>query len=747
MKTRTIDDIFNDALERTPEERESYLNVVCAGQHELRFEVESLLSAYERSGEFISSPPPTSMPPIESALMSVDGDRMETGRNLIGQRIGRYRIVDIIAIGGMGTVFRGVREQGEFQQHVAIKLIHPDIATAGMIRRFQSERQALACLEHPGITRLIDGDRTADGLPYLVMELVDGASINDYCRTRRLSVESRLRLFLKACDAVAFAHRHLVIHRDLKPANVLVTSRGELKLCDFGIASLLNDADGGAERGETLGILRMLTPQYASPEQISGGRITTATDVYSLGVILFELLTGQPMREKCDLAADKRPEPIRPSSRLSVTGAGRQKEVASEFGMTTTGLRRLLRGDLDTIVMKALRHDPEERYPSVERLAEDIQRHLSGRPVLARPQTSSYRLKKFVRRHRAGIAAGAVAVLSLVATVILSGHSLMQARQAEATAVREREQAEAARSRALRVGTVLKETLAGVNPLRNGGDITILDLLADARSRADALAESDPDVAAELYLTLGKTYGKIWQWDEAADCLGIALDLNRRLLPHECEEVADVLTWYGRALTFLRDPRAIEIQREGLAIRLKLHPENDPRVAESEGCLGYALWHSVADPDHEAAALRYRRSLAAYRAAPSAPRFDHARMAMSFGVLLRGMDRREESEAHFKEALAIYRAGDDRDDRYMLACIEQYSIALELWGRLDEALTLANEAEQMMPPGLDEQWRTRILHRRAGILQRLGRDADSPVEQQATGPTRAEAMAHLDQPD
>ena len=267
--------------------------------------------------------------------------------------------------------------------------------------------------------------------------------------------------------------------------------------------------------------------------------------------------------------------------------------------------------------------------------------------------------------------------------------------------------------------------MANANPLRAGGQATILDLLADATTRAATELQDEPAVAAEVYLTIGKTYGKIWRWREAATTLGTSLALHRVQYPHDCEELADCLSWYGRALTFMRDGTAVEIQREALAIREKLFPPDHPQIAESEGCLGYALWNIPSRCDFVEAERRYRRALEIHRGCSGPPSSDHARMAFSFGVLLSKLDRRSESERHFREALAIYRASGQPDDRYMLACVEMFAKALDGWGRPGEALKYADEAIRMMPVGLDQPWRGEMMRMRAQLNRRLGNIPDA----------------------
>lgn len=718
MKSRTADDIFNDALELAASERASFLDWACASDESLRRDVESLIAAYEQSDQFMT------VSAISVSRPGTCDERIEA-ESLLGETIGRYRIVEVIAVGGMGAVYLAERDNAEFEQRVAIKVIRRDVASPGMIRRFQNERQTLAGLEHAGITRLIDGDTTSDGLPYLVMELVDGVSIDQHCQSQRLTIEARLRLFLKACDAVQYAHGHLVIHRDLKPANVLVRPDGMVKLCDFGIAKLLDSNNAGAGWGETVGVFRLLTPQYASPEQIDGGLITTATDVYSLGAILYELLSGQPVHPAAadsSVAASRnggRSEPVRPSSRLT-PNAGYRSGSAVSSDASSVRVRRQLRGDLDTIVLKALRERPEERYASVEQFADDIRRYLDGMPVLARPQTIRYRAKKFVRRYRGQVIAIAVVITSLAATTAVTGRALFAARRAESLAQQRQKDAEAAGIKARRVGAFLQETLANANPLRHGGQTTLLDMLADATRRASTELAAEPAVAAEVYLTIGKTYGKLWKWSEAAEVLRTALALHRSVYSHDCEELADCLSWYGRALTFMSEESAVEIQREGLAIRTKIYPPDHPQVAESEGCLGYALWKIPSRCDVVEAEQHYQRALEIHRNCDGPPSLDHARMAFSFAVLLRGLGRTEESEKHFREAVAIYRSSKHADDRYMMACLDSFSAALESWGRPREAIKYANDAMQLIPDGADEDWRAAMLRRRGGLYLQIG---------------------------
>ena len=367
--------VFHATLDLEPAARNAYLAEACSSDDELRSEVEALLASSDEAEDFIERPAME----FENHAASV-----------VGCKIGPYRVIELIGEGGMGAVYRSVREDDEFHQQVAIKLVKRGMDTDFVLRRFRTERQILARLNHPNIARLLDGGVTGDGLPYFVMEYLPGTPINEYCEQHFLPVEDRLRLFLPVCDAVLYAHQNLVVHRDLKATNILVTPDGVPKLLDFGIAKLLDRGDA------TVTLVRMMTPDYSSPEQIRGETITTASDVYSLGVLLFEISTGQRPFHLAGLPSEQvarvieEQDPPRPSS-----------------------LRRLP-SELDNIILKAMHKEPRMRYASVEHLAEDLRRHLEGRTVNARPATFGYRAAKFIRRNRAGVIAGAIAGLALL---------------------------------------------------------------------------------------------------------------------------------------------------------------------------------------------------------------------------------------------------------------------------------------------------------------------------------------------
>jgi non-specific serine/threonine protein kinase/serine/threonine-protein kinase len=435
-----VREVLDAVLDLPSAERTRYLDEACPEPSVRRY-IESLMLSYEQAGSFLEQP----------AVISDVGSPSEKGADSwVGRRIGAYQIVEQIGEGGMGEVYRAVRADDQYQNQVAIKLVRGGFDLQFTRARFRTERQILANLDHSNITRLLDGGATEEGQPYLVMEYIQGLPLDDYCDRRKLTVTERLKLFRTICGAVQYAHQNLVIHRDLKPSNILVREDGTPKLLDFGIAKLLDESVGaGAVR--TVTTVRLLTPEYASPEQLLGEAITTASDVYSLGAVLYELLTGHRTHRLISRQPDQvakavaEAEPDKPSTVITRVeespGLGEPRQLTPESVSavregSVEKLRRRLAGDLDNIVLMALRTEPQRRYASVEQFSEDIRRHLEGLPVLARTDTFAYRSGKFIRRHRTGAAAAALVVLSLISGLAIALREAHVARVQRANAER-----------------------------------------------------------------------------------------------------------------------------------------------------------------------------------------------------------------------------------------------------------------------------------------------------------------------
>ncbi|MFN7923680.1 MAG: protein kinase [Bryobacteraceae bacterium] len=530
--------LFDEALDHPSAQRRAFLDRTTSGDSELRREVEELLKSFDDSGNLLTQPAAVGL----SALLS-DKTASSPSVALEGRRVGPYRLLKRIGSGGMGSVFIAGRADAEFEQRVAIKLVRPGMNTKAILQRFRMERQVLAGLDHPSIARLLDGGTTQDGLPYLVMEYVDGGiPIDIFCDGRKLNVTQRLGLFQTVCDAVQYAHRNLIVHRDLKPANILVTADGAVKLLDFGIAKLLASGDTG-DQGRLTEDSAPMTPDYASPEQVRGDAITTVSDVYALGVLLYRLVTGrapyklQQPTSTALLYAILNQEPERASDAAVRGTETKGDSLAADLAACREGtpekLRRRLQGDLDAILFKALEKDPANRYPSAGRLADDIRQHLEGMPVLAHKDTPAYRISKFVRRHRAAVAAGGILGATMIGSTVVSVHYASVARQEQSVAERRfRDTRDLARFVLFDFDDTIRQ---GETAARK----RVIEKALDYLNKLSSEASGDPSLQQEVveaYLRMGSVQGNFLKANvgdtNAAitsyrKALGIAEQLNR----------------------------------------------------------------------------------------------------------------------------------------------------------------------------------------------------------------------------
>ena len=471
-------------------------------------EVESLITHEKGARDFLETP--------AFALGNEPAGGEDHGELEPGDTIGDCTVLRLLGEGGMGEVY--LAQDTRLERQVAVKLLKRHLGDETLLRRFHHERKVLAGLTHPNIARLYGGAVTPDGRPYLVMEYVHGERLDRYCGERAPALPERLALFRKVCSAVTYAHQNLVIHRDLKPANLRVTAEGEPKLLDFGIAKLV-DLDTARNADVTLTMFGALTPEYASPEQLKGDAITTASDVYSLGVILYELITGQrpyagSFHRSDELArAICEQEPARPSA------------VADR----SRGLRRQIEGDLDNIVAMALRKEPARRYASVAQLSEDIRRHCDGLPVIARRDTLGYRAGKFVRRHKAGVAAAAFIVLALVGGLAAATWQARVARQERDHARAAQAQAELAQEQAERLNTFLQTLLGSPDPAKMGKDVKVVEVLDAVSRNLDRELADQPEILAQAHQTISRAYTDLQILQSAEQHARAALSIARRL--------------------------------------------------------------------------------------------------------------------------------------------------------------------------------------------------------------------------
>ena len=543
--------LFEQALERPAAERAAFLAAEARDDPGLQSEVLALIRAHERDDTALRSP--VSASALAEAALGA-------GRR-VGSRVGAYQVVRLIGIGGMGAVYEAARADDQYRKRVAVKFLDRPAASAEALRRFRAERQILATLNHPGIAALLDGGVSEDGQPYFVMEYIDGAPITAWCDERRLPIRERLALFQQVAAAVGSAHQSLVVHRDLKPGNILVGADGQVKLLDFGIAKLLRPEDDPDQLPATRAEHRTFTPEYAAPEQVRGLPVGTAADVYALGVVLFELLTGRrPFDFKGKLLAEIEQTvcekaPPRPSALIDAARAPLLGERSAARA------RAHLEGDLDAIVAVALRKEPERRYGSVDLLARDLAQHLAGHPVSARPDTLGYRVRKLV--HRRKLETGAFAFAAISVATGFAGVTI-QANQAEQQ-----------RQRAEQVTGVLSTMLGAADPASLGRDVTVREVLDSAAARADTLRNL-PALEAEVRTIIGNTYMSLGEFEAAEAQFRRALAAQRIRSPAGDHATALTLTRLSHALEYIGAYEAADSVLQEATAALERHPHRRP---------------------------------------------------------------------------------------------------------------------------------------------------------------------------
>jgi serine/threonine-protein kinase len=703
-----LEALLDEALALSIDGRCALLERVGRDDPALRARVEQLLAAEASAGDFLDDG-------VEAWLRHgpmTPAHHAQAGALDAGARVGPYRVIQELGRGGMGIVYRAERADGEFAQVVALKLVRHGFDDDDSTVRFRRERQILAQLDHPSIARLLDGGLHTDGRPYFAMELVQGEPITTYCDRMCLSIEARVRLLCRVCDAVQYAHGRLIVHRDLKPANIFVTATGELKLLDFGIAKLLSD-DDARDATELTRTGRRLTPAYAAPEQLRGEPISMATDVYALGVILFELLTarrpfgagGNVGFERTSLEAD----PPRPSQIVQREHADASlDEIARARSVTRRGLAARIAGDLDAIVLKALRREPQRRYIGAGALAEDLDHFLQGRPVAARPEGRRYRAGKFVRRHRVGIAVAVSLVLSLL------GGLAATAWQARAKTL-EAQKAEAVKG-------FLVSIFQGADPAQVAGrEITLRQVLDQGAERVQRDLAEQPAVQGELLTVLAGIYSELGVTERAGALSDQAFALHERLYGDDSAFVA----------TNLRQKASVAIARGDAATAERFARE---ALAKHRRAYGGLHQEVAEDLDVLLIAARQRgRTAEAISAAEESLRIrtaiygnEHRLIADSMNnlaVVRREQGRYEEAAALYRQTIDLRRRLLGDEHPHVALAVHNFS-ALQLFrGEFQQAADLSQEALERFQRlyGEDHQLTLSARNNRANIDRVLGR--------------------------
>jgi serine/threonine-protein kinase len=621
-------ELVKSAVERGPESRAAFLEEECRSDPAMRAEIESLLQQQQGVSRFIEEP----------ALHLAAESFLRQGTFSAGQTIAHYHIVSLIGSGGMGEVY--LAQDHQLDRRVALKLVRRSLASDDMLRHFKREEHLLASLNHPNIAQLYGSGLTADGVPFFVMEYVEGQRLDDYCNDRKLETKERLQLFRKVCSAVTYAHQRLVIHRDLKPANVRVTAEGEPKLLDFGIAKLI-DVDNAQSSGMTLTLQGVMTPEYASPEQVRGATMTTASDVYSLGVVLYELLTGRrPYR-----LTSRRPEEL--------SRAITEQTPARPSSMSTLRQPQSLRGDLDNIVLMAMRKEPARRYESAAQFSADIQRHLEELPVVARQDTFTYRASKFIRRHRVAVAAAFLILLSLVGGIIATTWQAQAARHE--------------RAKAEDVKNALVRMLNYSNPIvfspQNNGQKTVKEILDEtAKQLENDEFSNQPEIKVELEQIIAECYYGQGNYALASKYTQEYLDLHRKLYGEN--DIKTLAASERRAFMLFGEGKLTESEKHYRKILPLMRNEKRKGNIKAEnlaGALDNFGYLRRTQGDSKEAELSFRESLALSSQMPKESLYIIGPTRSTLASTLADQGRFEEALQTAREAVAEYRQREESD--------------------------------------------------------------------------------------
>lgn len=648
-----VKSIFERALELDRISRELFFKNLTDEEKQYEEEVKSLLASYDDNSDFLEIDPGRD-------IFSEDNIGPHP---LIGKHIGSFLIEEEIGIGGMGIVFSGRRDDNEFEQKVAIKILKQGLSSEYLIKRFENERQTLANLQHPNIAKLLDGGKTNEGLPYLIMEYIDGVPITEYCESGKLSVHQKLELFISVCNAVEYAHQNLIIHRDIKPENILVNSEGRVKLLDFGVSKLLEDNSSSENSGLTKTGTWHLTPEYASPEQINGENINTSSDIYSLGVLLYRIISQQnpyKIYNSSPLAISKilrEGKIIKPSEVIQNTtrAAGIKNEFSQKEDEFHKDSYKKIKGDLDNIILKAMHKDTSQRYASVKDFAIDISKYLNGHPVSAHEDTLVYRFNKFVQRHKVGVAIFIlfnIVVLSGIAAIIYQGR----------IAAKERDKAKIENTKYEKVNDFLTSILSSVDPSEIGRDVKVYDILEKAAENVETELKDQPEVEASIRSTLGNTYVNLGEYDKGKPFLEKSYDINKNLYGLRSKEAAESIHDLANYYDWIGDYKKAD-SLYGKSIEIFRSVLTEPVKIFGDALNNHAIIKMNFSENDEAEKL-YLEAIEISKKVEGKKTRNLAVMMNNLAISYMDVGKLEESEKYYKESLAIILdvLGEDRPE-------------------------------------------------------------------------------------
>jgi eukaryotic-like serine/threonine-protein kinase len=682
-----IQSVFEEVVDVSPAERAARLAAACASDTDLMRSIESLLASDQRTED----------PLLNAIGEAAESLLVEHQDRLVGTRIGHYRVVSILGHGGMSTVYRGERDDAQYQQTVAIKVLHHAALHPRLRGRLHSERHILATLAHPSIARLIDSGDLEDGTPYLVMEHVDGEPIDAYCDSRTLFVRERIELFVQVCDAVQFAHRNLFVHRDIKAANILVNRESTPKLLDFGIAKLLAPESLSHTVPVTRLQERILTPENAAPEQVLGRPITTATDIYGLGVLLYQLLTGRsPYRllSYSQLQLERAicmDDPMRPSqmvvAKLGTETDADRSRISDRRGLSPLRLRARLAGDLDAIVAMAMRKEPDRRYPSVEALADDLNRHLTGKPVLARQGDWRYNTAKFLRRHLLPVLGAAAVFVGLAVIAVVT---LWQNHRIE----RERQLTADERDRAQQVSAFLVDVFSQADPFNaQGHDVTAKELLDRGAAKITGNVALQPEVRAQLLESIGLAYRRQGLNERAIPLFEQAVTIRREERPADNHRTAAALANLARALTDGGHLVSAEAYLQQ-ALDLSRRADNSPSVETADILVQYGQFAINARSNPQQARELFGEALTIYRGTLGNQHLSVAVTLSGLSTAASWMGDFAPAEQYQRQAIEIFQATVSRT-------YPDYAVGLASLGYILTQRGQYVEAEQVLREALE----------------------------------------------